>query len=230
MQQKVLSPFAGKPATWQVVDHNGAPAFRVEPRVLTPVRASAVGLLTKLGGLAAVLYGLVSVASAAKPTFGMLAGAMVAAAFGTVALNRALDSLFRKRVRLMLTADRFSVRTLFGWKHYDRELPHRFALVPHDWTQAEREQQEYEMQQAQLHRKPVRKQRLYGNSFHVSFDYLGQRNDFMTVHGEKEAVAVVSRLKACDDVLDALSRRGQGTPLSPEGEWGDQPGAVPEDA
>lgn len=228
MQQKVLSPFAGKPATWQVADHNGAPAFRVEPRVLTPLRASVVSLLTKLGGLAAVLYGLVSVVSAHNPTLGMLAGAMAAAAFGTVVLNRALDSLFRKRVRLMLTADRFSVRTLFGWKHYNRELPHRFALFPHDWTQAERAQQEYQMQQAQLAGKPVRKQSLYGNSFHVSFDYLGQRDDFMTIYGEKEAVAVVARLKVCDDVLDALSRHGQGTPLTPEGEWGDQPGAIPE--
>jgi hypothetical protein len=228
MQQKVLSPFAGKPATWQVVDHNGAPAFRVEPRILTPLRASAVSLLTKLGGLAAVLYGLVSVASANKPTFGMLVGAMVAAAFATFMLHRALDSLFRKHMHLMLTAGKFSVRTLFGWKHYDRELPHRFAVFPHDWTQAEREQQEYEMQQAQLDRKPLQKQRLYGNSFHVSFDYLGQRNDIMTVYGEKEAIAIVARMKACDDVLDALSHHGQGTPLSPEGEWGNQPGSIPE--
>lgn len=86
------------------------------------------------------------------------------------------------------------------------------------------------MQQAQITRKPIRKQRWYANSFHVSFDYLGQRNDIMTVYGQKEAVAIATRLKACDDVLDALARRGQGTPLTPADEWGDQPGAIPETA
>ena len=29
------------------------------------------------------------------------------------------------------------MKTLFGWKHYDRLLPHRFALLQHDWTQAD---------------------------------------------------------------------------------------------
>ena len=41
-------------------------------------------------------------------------------------------------------------------------------------------------------------------------------------------MAIVTRLNACDSVLDALARRGQGTPLTPADEWGDQPGAIPE--
>jgi hypothetical protein len=35
------------------------------------------------------------------------------------------------------------------------------------------------------------------------------------------------RLKACDDVLNALVHRGQGTPLTPLDEWGEQPGEIP---
>ena len=228
MKMTVRSPFAGKPATWQVNDRNGNPSFHVEPRILTPFRAMAVSFLSTVGTIAGIGYGLLSVANADNPDAGMLATAIIVPLIGGVLLRQTLNSLFRKRVRLMLTAQRFSVRTFFGWKHYDRELPHRFALLPHDWLQAEQASNEYRMQQAQLARKPLRKQRWYADSFHVSFDYLGQRNDIMTVYGPKEAVAIATRLKACDDVLDAFARRGQGTPLTPADEWGEQPGAIPE--
>ena len=228
MKMTVRSPFAGKPATWQVNDRHGNPAFHVEPRILTPFRAMMVNFLTSVGVVAGMGYGLISAASADNPTPEMFIAAIAVPAIGGIVLSRTLNSLFRKRVRLMLTPQRFSVRGFFGWKHYDRELPHRFALLPHDWLQAEQASNEYQMQQAQLARKPYRKHRWYSNSFHVSFDYLGQRNDIMTVYGQKEAVAIATRLKACDDVLDAFARRGQGTPLTPTDEWGDQPGAIPE--
>ena len=52
--------------------------------------------------------------------------------------------------------------------------------------------------------------------------------DFIGIRSPKEAMAIVTRLNACDNVLDALARRGQGTPLTPADEWGDQPGAIPE--
>ncbi|MGA7178911.1 MAG: hypothetical protein WBX11_04900 [Thiobacillaceae bacterium] len=228
MKQTLRSPFAGKPRTWQTSDRGGNPAFHVEPRILTPMRAMAVSFLTKLGTIAGIGYALLNVANADHPDAGMLAAAIIIPVIGGIVLHQTLDSFFRKRVRLMLTEQRFSVRGFFGWKHYDRQLPHRFALLPHDWLQAEQAANEYQMQQAQLAHKPYQKQRWYAESFHVSFDYLGQRNDIMTVYGQKEAVAIATRLKACDDVLDAFARRGQGTPLRPADEWGDQPGAIPE--
>ncbi|MBV8978186.1 MAG: hypothetical protein JO261_04395 [Alphaproteobacteria bacterium] len=227
MFHKVRSPFAGKPATRQIADHNGAPGFQVQPRVLTPIRAMAVNWLTGIAVVAGVGYGLAGVASSPSPDSGMLTAAVAVPLVGGFVLYEALRSLFRKRVQLMFTLDRFSVKTLFGWKHYDRLLPHRFALLQHDWTQAEQEQQEFQAALAQRRGKLIRKQRWFGKSFHVSFDYLGQRNDVLTVYGPKEAMAIVTRLNACDSVLDALARRGQGTPLTPADEWGDQPGAIP---
>ena len=129
MLLKVRSPFAGKPATRQVADHNGAPAFDVQPRVLTPVRAMAASWLTGLGVVAGLGYGLVDVASAPNPDSGMLTAAIAVPLVGGFVLYGALRSLLRKRVRLMLTLEQFSVKTMFGWKHYDRLLPHRFALL-----------------------------------------------------------------------------------------------------
>lgn len=220
MLQRVRSPFAGKPVTRQVADRNGAPAFDVQPRVLTPARAMAAHWLAGVGVVAGVGYGLANFASAPNPDSGMLTAALVVPVAGGFVLYEALRSLLRKRVRLVLTLEQFSVKTMFGWKHYDRLLPHRFALLQHDWAQAEQELAET--------RKVVKKPRWYTKSFHVSFDYLGQRNDVLTVYGPKEAMAIVTRLNACDSVLDALARRGQGTPLTPADEWGDQPGAIPE--
>ena len=228
MRQTVRSPFAGKPRTWQTTDRRGNPAFHVEPRILTPFRAMMVNFMTSVSVVAGIGYGLLNVANASNPDGGMLASAVIIPLVGGIMLRQTLNSFFRKRVRMTLTEQRFSVRGFFGWKHYDRQLPHRFALIPHDWLQAEQASNEYQMQKAQLSRKPFQKQRWYADSFHVSFDYLGQRNDIMTVYGQKEAVAIATRLKACDDVLDAFARRGQGTPLNPADEWGDQPGAIPE--
>jgi len=227
MLNKAVSPFAGKPVTRQVADRNGAPAFDVQPRVLTPVRAMAASWLTGLGVAAGLGFGLAGVANAPNADGGMLTAALAVPVVGGFVLYGALRSLFRKRVRVMLTLEQFSVKSLFGWKHYDRLLPHRFALLQHDWAQAEHEQAEFQAAQAQMQRKVIRPARWYARSFHVSFDYVGQRNDVLTVYGQKEAMAIVTRLNACDNVLDALARRGQGTPLTPQDEWGDQPGAIP---
>jgi hypothetical protein len=230
MLQKVRSPFAGKPVTRQIADRNGAPAFDVQPCVLTPVRAIAASWLSGLGVVAGFGFGLVGLATAPNPDGGMLTAAIAVPVVGGFALYGALRVLLRKRSRLMLTLDQFSVETMFGWKHYDRLLPHRFALLQHDWAQAEQENAEFQAAQAQMRGKLIRKPRWYANSFHVSFDYIGQRNDILTVYGQKKAMAILTRLNACDNVLDALARRGQGTPLTPEDEWGDQPGAIPEQA
>jgi hypothetical protein len=227
MLRNVVSPFAGKPATRQVADRNGAPGFDVQPRVLTPVRAMAASWLTGLGVVAGLGYGLVGVASAPNADSGMLTAAITVPVVGGFMLYGALRSLLRKHVRMVLTLEQFSVKTLFGWKHYDRLLPHRFALLQHDWAQLEQEHQEFHAAQAQMRGKLIKKRYWYARSFHVSFDYVGQRNDVLTVYGPKEAMAIVTRLNACDNVLDALARRGQGTPLTPQDEWGDQPGAIP---
>jgi hypothetical protein len=56
--------------------------------------------------------------------------------------------------------------TLFGWKHYDRLLPHRFRALAARLTQAEQEQQEFQAAQAQMQGKLVRRARWYANSFH----------------------------------------------------------------
>ena len=101
----------------------------------------------------------------------MLTAAIVVPVVGGFVLYGALRSLLRKRFRLMLTLEQFSVKTLFGWKHYDRLLPHRFALLQHDWTQAEQEQQEFQAAQAQMKGKLLRRARWYASSSPVPWPF-----------------------------------------------------------
>ena len=228
MAQRLRSPFAGKPATWLLKDRRGNATFQIEPRILTPFRAMALSYTSDAAIYAAIGYGLWSVAHAENPSVWMWGAALLIPAALEPVIYRVLRWFFRKRVRIQMTQEQFSVQRWFGWRHFDRQLPHRFAVLPHDWVQAERDEEEFRMQQAQMQRQPLKKQRLYADSFHISFDYMGQRNDLMTVYGQKDALRVATRLKACDEALDALARRGHGTPLRPADEWGDQPGAVPE--
>ena len=228
MAPKARSPFAGFPAAWQSQDRSDNPVFHLEPRILTPLRAVVLWHVSDLAIFAGIGYGLWSAFSAENPNGWMFAAAVIIPIALERAIYKTLESLFRKRVRIRMTLDRFSIERWFGWRHFDRQLPHRFAVLQHDWTQAEQDLEELHQQEMQLKRQPTLRYRLYGESFHLSFDYLAQRNDLMTVYGQKDVVAVAMRLKACDDVLDAFMQRGHGTPLDPSKEWTHQPGGIPE--
>jgi hypothetical protein len=229
MAPKARSPFAGFPAASLSYDPSGGPVFHVEPRILTPLRAVVLRHASDLAIFAGIGGGLWAAFSAENPNVWMFAAAVIIPIALERAIRKTLESFIRKRVRLRLTLDRFSIEKWYGWRHFDRQLPHRFAVLPHDWMQAEADMEELRQQEMQLKHQPTLRYRLYGESFHLSFDYLGQRNDLMTVYGQKDAVAVAMRLKACDDVLDALMQRGHGTPLDPGKEWSQQPGAIPEE-
>jgi len=41
-------------------------------------------------------------------------------------------------------------------------------------------------------------------------------------------MAVLSRLKACDEVMNNFAGLGDGEALNPSGQWSDQPGDLPE--
>ena len=68
--------------------------------------------------------------------------------------------------------------------------------------------------------------RYYGDSFHVVFEYLGQRNDIATVYGHKDASAIVNRLKACDKRLNQLAGMGDEAALDPDDQWNKGPGEI----
>jgi hypothetical protein len=72
MAQTTRSPFEGKPATWQVADVNGNPAFRIEPRILTPLRATMVNVPSGVAAVGLFIYSLGSLAGVDNPDSGSL--------------------------------------------------------------------------------------------------------------------------------------------------------------
>jgi hypothetical protein len=226
MSKRIISPFDGKPLTEQFTDENGNTEFLITPQALTPLRVKLAEFLAGISVLGWMAAGLHALDVAHHPA-GWLWGA---AFFGPWLAYSLLDWFWRlflyKKTRLVMTTDQFKFLSWKGWKSYDRKLPHKFALVLHDKTQAEKDAHNLEVQRGQARGKVVVPKRYYTDSYHLSFEYLGQRNDVMTVYGHKEALAILARLKACDEILDAEARMGEGTPLSPEDQWNDQPGGI----
>ena len=86
------------------------------------------------------------------------------------------------------------------------------------------------MLKAQKRGKIVQPRRYYQDSYHLCYELLGQRNDITEIYGRPDAQAVLMRLRAIDDVINARARRGDGTAIRPGDQWVEQPGAIPETA
>jgi hypothetical protein len=136
MAPKARSPFAGFPAAWLTYDRGGNPVFDVQPRILTPRRAVILRHASDLAIFAGIGYGLWSAYTAENPSVWMFAAALIIPIALERVIYKTLEWVTRKRVSIRLTLDRFSIKKWYGWRHFDRQLPHRFAVLPHDWTQA----------------------------------------------------------------------------------------------
>jgi hypothetical protein len=224
---EIIHWYHGKPDTRQTVDREGNLTLSVTPRELTPLRAKAADALAVLNAYG-ILYLGFHFTNAHMPqnwVLGFMALSIVAALsmFPLVLFWR---FLLKKKTRMVMTADRFSAQTWRGWKNFDRTLPHKFAVIAHDKAQAEQEQHDLKIREAQARGRIISKTRYYGQSFHIVFEYVGQRHDVLTVFGQKQALAVAARLKACDGVLDRKARMGEGVALDPDDQWDRGPGDI----
>ncbi len=226
--EQYKSPFEGEPLTTQSIDDNGNMTFTVTARALTPLRARIADAVAGLIVGYAVLVGIAVAVHANDPwAFLFFGGSAIAC---RKIIHRWVAAEFEKQTVMIFTGDGFAVkRGLFGtWESFDRRHNHRFALVHHDQAHAEQREHEHEHREDQMKRRVVFRKPYYQDSYIVSFEYLGQRNDLMAVYGRPDALAILARLKACDEVMEAQSRNGRGVPMTPAEEWGDQPGTIPE--
>jgi len=225
----VVTPFSGRPLTRQCREEDGSPAFHIIPRELTPLRARIADTIALTGALAAACAVPFFIPPGVDP-FGCWHWVLAYAGlwFGYPYLKGEIRNVFRKEARIVMTETEFRVRAYRGWKVFNRQLPHSFALVAHDRTQEEHRRLDLHERREQLRGRIISRERYYGESYHLSFQYLDQRNDVLTIYGHKEAFAVLARLRACDGVLNAQARTGEGIALDPEDQWGDQPGEIPE--
>lgn len=227
MTENIISPFHGEPRTEQFTDENGNTAFHVTPKALTPLRVKLAEFLALMSCLGLALGGFNALTQAQHPADWLWWLVLLGPWLAYPLLNRLWRLNLRKETRIVLTIDQFKFMSWKGWRKFDRKLPHRFALILHDKTQAEKDAHELAVREGQARGQVIAPKRYYTDSYHLSFEYIGQRNDVLSVYGHKEALAILARLKACDDILDAEARMGDGISLDPEDQWNDQPGDIP---
>ncbi len=220
-------PFAGYPATREENGEDGTVAFHVTARVLTPVRAR---IADQLGTATAVAVAVLCVMYAADHDSSAI---VLVLAGSTWFLRPVFERLWREALKrnlhLVVTETEFRCQLWLQWIVFDRTLPHKLSLKLHDLARVERDQHELKVLKAQQQKKIVQPRRYYQESYHFLYELLGQRNDIGEIFGKPDADAVLMRLRAIDEVLNARARRSDGTPLKPGDQWAPQPGAIPGD-
>jgi hypothetical protein len=223
----VRHPFAGYPATREEIGTDGTVAFHVTARVLTPIRAR---IADQLGTVTAVAVTVICVLYVADRSSNLLALVLAGSTwFLRPAFERIWREALRRSLQLVVTKTEFRCRLWLQWIVFDRSLPHKLALKFHDLARWERDQHELKVLKAQQVKKIVQPRRYYQESYHFVYELLGQRNDIGEIFGKPDADAVLRRLNAIDEVLNARARRSDGTPLRPGDQWAEQPGAIPGD-
>lgn len=223
-----MSPFAGYPRT--IVEENCSDGTVLKhttlPRFQGPWLAKISDVTTWLATLAAGSGSLF--ASIEYELHGwLLAASVTAASTATFAAGHfGLRHVIARTSRVVFTPDQFIHFGFFRAKTFDRSLPHSFALFTH--RKADREEQKLSFKERRSSGKWWARspKRYYGNSYHIAFQYMGQRHDLMTVYRHEVASKILARLKANDEAVEAKVGGGRGQALNPQDEWADQSGAL----
>lgn len=219
--ERKLDPVDGGPATHEGRDEHGDPLMAVQLREFTPLRLKGAEALS---GTAALAIGVL--AGFGLHTLGVTGPALLIAwmlilmAGGYLAMHFIYGKLL-KNTELVFTPQEFRVRTRKGWDIYDRRLPHRFRMEKHDKARQEREKHELKIRRAQMHGNVIAPTRYYDDSYHIVFEYMGQRFDIATVYHDKRAERIVAHLRYCDEKMNAMSN------MSPNEQWDEVSGRVP---
>ncbi|MCG7983355.1 MAG: hypothetical protein JAY90_11485 [Candidatus Thiodiazotropha lotti] len=225
-QERMISPFEGGPVTVTRTAPDGAPEIAVTIDALTPEGAK---LLDDLNAFCpTVLTGLYiwGVLRADITDIYLLAGGFITVMTLAVMLLIYLHGVLTVSTLAVFKPAAFRVYRGGAWTVYDRSLTHRFLMMKHDSAREERQSHELRIRRAQAQGRIISPRRYYDESFHIVFEYLGQRIDIATVYDQKRAMAIAARLKACDKLMDTKGL-GDGEVMSPDEQWGELPGKLP---
>lgn len=222
------TPFEGFPRTIVEEGHADGTALKhtTTPRYQGPWLARISDWLR--AGLTLVSVGAASYAGLQLNSHDpVMISSLVAAPFATyAACHFGLPKLIRRSARVVFTPDHFIHYGLIKPKVFDRSLPHSFALFTHRKADREEERLSYKESKSAGRWWQGARKRYYGNSYHIAFQYMGQRHNLMTVYQHEIASKILARLKANDEAVEAKVGGGRGQALKPEDEWVDQSGSL----
>ena len=234
---KVISPIDSKPTTHDLTDELGMRKMVVMPKELTPLRAKTADTFALLCAIAFFIfmiidpYNNIPIPSISDiPSFLVALVVLIAGTCGSYLLSKyILRDEFTKGTTIEFTAEHLKVKTLFGYKCYDRLIPHKFLLLQHDKTLDEQRSNEDIKRRAAMNGRIANPYIYYEDSFHVVFEYMGQRIDLLEVFGHKPARTVLARLMLCDQLMDSQLKNSNGATMRIEDQWQKQPGEIIQD-
>lgn len=212
------NPLSGRPVTYESLDKQEKPKFIIKPLELTPLRCKAAdGIQFAIAvalGIACALDILNLPEFFVEPVLKIIAPAVIA----YFVLGWMFRDVLKRNTKIVMTTEAISIRHWYGWVRCNRNLEHQFALLNHDKTREEQQRHEFETRRASASGKVIQKKAYYGQSFHIVLVYAGHRRDLLTVFGQKEAIAIVTRLQYCDRRLNEAINIGSGG-QTPDEEW-----------
>lgn len=226
MENGRQSPFEGQPTTTKITDDKGRTNYKVDIQAMTPLRARIADWLSTTASILTFGGGVFIAFNLSEPDTAKVFALLAAPIPAYFIAKGALYEVMQKTVSVMFTPDEFTVSTAFGTKRFDRNMPHKFTLYVHDKAQREEEVLSYRESKRQHHWWAWKLKRYFGRSYHLSFDYLDQRNVLLTIYKRKTAHKILTRLNAVRQVMDNQTNQGAGQALSPEEDWSQQAGGL----
>ncbi|GAB5451161.1 MAG: hypothetical protein Hals2KO_14890 [Halioglobus sp.] len=138
-----------------------------------------------------------------------------------------LGQALARRIEVEFTEDGIEFRRWIRVKSFDRTLPLRFVLRKHDRANAERDRHTYLQEKARLKGKARNPRKYYQRSYTLSLEHIGEPHDIISIYGERKAMRDLARLNAMMAQLDGAARSGRGVAISPQDEWHDAAGGLP---
>jgi len=222
------SPFEDFPRT--IVEENGDEGIALKhttiPRFQGPWLAKisdATKWIASFGAATGAVYASAQLEASPWMT---LISACAAPATTFTACHFGLRHIVARTSRVMFTPEHFIHFGFLKVRKYDRSLPHSFALFAHRKAGREEERLSYKESKSAGRWWQRAPKRYYGNSYHIAFQYMGQRHDLMTVYRHETASKILARLKASDEAMESKVGGGRGQALKPEDEWADQSGTL----
>ena len=226
MFKQSQDPLAGKPATWDRADTNGNPRFIIKPSVLTPLRCKAVDGFKALIGVVLLVTCVLVILGLPELFVEPVAKNVGVSVMAYVGFSWLFKTLLMRNSSIEMSVDEIKVRRWYGWQRFNRNIEHQFALLNHDKMRDEQLKHDLAQRKSAAKGNIFLKKAYYADSFHVVLSYAGHRRDLLTVYGQKEAVAIVSRLQYCDHRLNEAANMSGGASQTPDEDWNHAPGGL----
>ena len=220
------NPLSGLPVTFELLDGHGKPTFTIKPEELTPLSCKAADGFKFMIGVILSITCVLAILDLPEFFVEPVLRTIVPAVIAYFALVWMFRCVLKRNTHIVMTTEAIRVRRWYGWMRYNRNLDHQFALLNHDKMRDEQQRHEYEVRQASAKGKRIKKKAYYADSFHIVLVYAGHRRDLLTVYGQKQAVAIVTRLQYCDLRLNEAINMGSGGGQTPDEEWNNATGGL----